>query len=236
MKKIILLFLLVSSLAHAHELDSYTCAPKLRDIYQGWKATGEWEKQITKGPKDYFFKSPTQVIGEWVLIKKVPEGSVISRISQKGRTEILLKGKNCQKEIKNYAGSKVATESVDDEKIRKFVEGNKKGVIYVWSPRMVLSEKGIAEIKKASKELKLPLLVLMEKKVSDQEAKNLSKKYGVEFTQRVDSLEFNLRNVDQHYPAVMVFKNAKISPEVKYGYEKSPGYQSDLTGMLKRSK
>ncbi len=123
-----------------------------------------------------------------------------------------MKSPECSKVINSYPHSAPAKNLKTDVDLEKFVDANKKGVIYVWSKRMGLSERGIADIKKASGKLKLPVLILEDKEI--------------------DSMEFKMRDVGNHYPAIMVFKDSKIIPGVKHGYEKSDLYQSDITRML----
>lgn len=209
----VLLFLFLISAAHsAPDVDQLPCAQKVKEQLSEWKATNEWIKHHIGGLKDQFFASPTNVFGEWILLRKVAAGVVVAKTGQHGRIEALIKTGGCTKEVKSYPHSIPEKNLKSDKDIKKFVETHKTGVIYVWSPQMGLSEKGKGQISKASKKLKLPLLIL-----EDSE---------------VDSLEFKMRNVDQHYPAVLVFKDSKIVSGVKHGYEKSDRYQSDITRML----
>ena len=98
---------------------------------------------------------------------------------------------------------------------------------------MGLSEKGLKEIKLATKAMKLPVLLLMDKEVSDKELAGLNKKMGKDVTRRIDSFDFKMRNVSMHFPALIVFKDGKILSGVKYGYENAEGYQRDLRNKLR---
>lgn len=211
MKALVLLFLMGAAYA-APDVDQLPCAPKVKEQLSEWKASKEWIRHHIGGLKDQFFASPTQIIGEWVLLRKVPSGVVVAKTSQQGRIEALIKTAGCSKEVKTYPHSMPDKKKKTDKELRDFITSHKTGVIYVWSPQMGLSEKGKGQITQASKKLKLPLLIL-----EDSE---------------VDSLEFKMRNVDQHYPAVLVFKDSKIVSGVKHGYEKSDRYQSDISRML----
>lgn len=227
-----LAFLFFISSAMAAPLDEVPCSSGLKVLFQEWKARDEWSKELMGGPENYFYASPTDVIGEWVVFKKIPEGAVISKVNETGRIEAVFKGKKCEKEVKTYTHDKPGPGLVHDDEIREFVTTNKKGVIYVWSPRMGLSQKSIAAIQRATKKLKLPLLVLLDKEVSGSELMKLQKELGPEVTRRVDSMEFKMRRVGQHFPATLVFKDAKILTGVKYGYEKSDRFELELNRML----
>ncbi len=228
-----LLSILVSSLTAWASLPSqFPCAGEAEKISKSWASLDEWNKQLQNGLKDHFYASPTAKVGEWVLIKNVSEGVVLSKADQQGRLEVSLKGRGCTKETTLYPHSPAKT-AVTDVEIRRFVEKNSQGLIYVWSPRMPLSQEGIKEIQSAAKQLKLPLLVLMEKDISPTEKEKLSKKLGPLVVTDVDSFEFKMRNVSQHYPAIISFKNKKILSGVKYGHEKADRYQLELAPFFK---
>lgn len=233
MKYFLLFF--ITTLVHADPIDSFPCAKDIRSLATEWKATNQWTQEMQGGLASHFYQTPTDKVGEWVVAKKIPQGAVVSKIGQGGRIEVSFEGGNCKKVVKSYPHSAPKPGHKDDKDIDAFVTKNKEGAIYVWSPRMGLSQQGIMEIKKASENLKLPLLVLLDKEVSEVEHKKLKKALGNVVTERVDSLDFRMRNVGQHFPAIMVFKDSKILPGVKYGFEKSDGYKSDLVRMLGRS-
>lgn len=229
--KILFLFFIMSS-AHAALFDTFQCKKELDTLATEWHATGKWEQQYLDGLDNTFYSSPTDKVGEWVVTKQIVDGSAMSKISQSGRIEVSFKGKKCEKDSKAYPHPAPPAHLKTDKDIESFVTEKKEGVIYIWSPRMVLSQKGIAEIKKASANLKLPVLVLLDKDVSGKELKKLRKALGPVDTAQIDSFEFRMRNVGQHFPAVLVFKDSKFLPGIKYGYEKSDRYQSDVTNML----
>jgi hypothetical protein len=234
--KVLLLFLLVSS-AHASPLfDTFLCKKELEKLASQWHATGNWEQQYLEGLDNTFYSSTTDKIGEWVVTKQILDGSAMSKISQSGRIEVSFKGKKCEKDEKAYPHQMPSPNLLNDKDIESFVTKNKEGVIYIWSPRMILSQNGIEEIKKAGTNLKLPVLVLLDKEITGKELKKLRKKLGPVDTARIDSFEFRMRNVGQHFPAILVFKDSKILPGIKYGHEKSDRYQSDLANMLGRGK
>lgn len=227
-----LLLLFIVGSAHAGLFDTFSCKKQLEALSKEWRATGNWEQQYLDGLDNTFYSSPTDKIGEWIVTKQVVDGSAISKISQSGRIEVAFKGKDCKREEKAYPHSASASHFKTDKDIAEFVEKNKKGVIYIWSPRMTLSQKGIPEIKKAASNLKVPVLVLLDKEVSKKELKKLQKALGRIDTAQVDSFEFRMRNVGQHFPAVLVFKDSKFISGVKYGFEKSDRFQSELTNLL----
>jgi hypothetical protein len=234
MKFLVFIFLIQS--AFAETVMSLPCSKQVMSLASEWNVTSEWSKEYQDGMEDSFFSSPTTTLGEWVVAKEIPTGTAISKVGQSGRIEVSFDKRGCKKLAKSYAHPAPLAGHITDKEIAAFVNKNKKGVIYVWSPRMGLSRSGISEIQKASAKLKLPLLILLDKKVSEKELLDLKKDLGPVVTERVDSLEFKMRNVGQHFPAIMVFNDSKIKSGIKYGYETSHLYQADLVQMLGISK
>lgn len=167
------------------------------------------------------------------MVQKIDQGTVLARADERGRIEVTYKTDKCMKEVKPYVNDKIPSKFFTDQDIGKYIRAKKTGVIYVWSPRMGLSEKGLKEIKLATKAMKLPVLLLMDKDVTDKEAEDFSKKIGKDATRRIDSFDFKMRNVTMHFPALIFFKDGKILSGVKYGHENAEGYQRDLRNKLR---
>ncbi len=206
------------------------CPDKVKTFLKDWKATGVWQEEREAGLGKAFYASPTNVIGEWVLVRRIPKGTVLSRSRDTGRIEVLLDEKKCSPEVKTFTHKR--TQGFSDKELSEFVLKNKTGVIYVWSPRMDLSVKGISEIRKAAQDKKLPLLILLDKDVTPAEKLKLEKSVGKDAVKTVDSFELRMRHAELHFPAILVFKNKKILSEVKYGYEKADRYKLDLDNFL----
>lgn len=221
---------LISFSAFAVELPPMACPEKVKSFLTEWKATLEWQEEQQGGLKNSFYASPTDTIGEWVLVRRIPQGTVLSRSKDSGRIEVLLDEKKCEPKVKTYPHAKTA--GFSDKDLSAFIQKNKTGIIYVWSPRMDLSVKGIKEIQAAAIEKKLPLLILVDKDISETERMKLEKSLGKDVTRTVDSFEFKMRQVQLHFPAVLVFKNQKILPGVKYGFEKALRYKLDIDRFL----
>lgn len=233
MKLTILLFILLTQFSFAQELEKFQCFPQFKSLLTEWKVTGDWTKEFKAGLGKSMLVSTTQTFGEWVLVQKIDQGTVLARADERGRLEVTFKTDKCVKQVKPYVNDKISSQFFTDKKIEKYIKSKKTGAIYIWSPRMGLSEKGLKEIQAASKAMKLPVLLLMDKDVSEKEHATLSKKIGKDLTRRLDSFDFKMRNTSMHFPALMVFKDGKILSGVKYGYENAEGYQRDLRNKLR---
>ncbi|MBA2403451.1 MAG: hypothetical protein H0V66_01660 [Bdellovibrionales bacterium] len=233
MKYSLFFMLLISQLGLAQDIQTLPCYAQFKDLLTEWKVTGDWTIEMKDGLTKSMLVSTTENFGEWALAQKIEQGTVLARADERGRLEVTFKTEKCVKEVKPYVNDKISAQYFSDKEIANFIKKNKTGAIYVWSPRMSLSQNGLKEIKSASKALKLPVLMLMDKDVSDKEQVSLSKKMGKDVTRRVDSFDFKMRNVSMHFPALIVFKEGKIVSGVKYGYEKAEDYQRDLRSKLR---
>lgn len=230
----LLLCLLFTLNAFGMDLPPMGCPEKVRSFLKEWKVLNQWQEEKQGGLKNSFFASPTSEIGEWVLARRTPKGTVISRARDSGRIEVFLDEKKCLPVTKSYPHGK--RKGFTDSELSKFITTHGTGVIYVWSPRMDLSVKGIQEIQKAAREKKLPLLVLMDKDTPEAERMKLEKTLGKEATRTVDSFELDMRHVQMHFPAVLMFKDKKILSGVKYGFEKAHRYKLDLDNFPRTGK
>lgn len=86
MKVLILLFFMTT--VEARSLDKLPCAKELKAQAQEWEI----------GKK----------AGEWIVVRELPQGSVISKTNSEGRMEVVFKTPACTKEAKFYPHPKLA--------------------------------------------------------------------------------------------------------------------------------
>ncbi len=226
--------ILCSALLHAAPYETWRCSAQLSQIAAEWKSRPQWEKHAIGTQGDFFWASETDEFGTWVVTRQTKEGEAIARLSQAGRIEIAFEGKTCERKVLGPFVEKLDGRFYNDLDLAKLLRANPKGALYVWSPRMGLAQAGIAEIRKAAKSLKIPVQVLLAKDVPPAEVEALRRQLGADAVRQVDSLEFKLRNVDQHFPALLVYRGGRILPGVKYGHETAARYQLDLERMLRQ--
>lgn len=230
MKYLVLSFLLLP-LAHASPLDKMTCSEVVRAQVKEWKARGEWERRSFEGD-DVYFSSPGEKVGEWILVKPIPDGTGLSKMTPEGRVEILLKRGKCRKKSTQYAQPKPMKDHVGDKDLQEFVDKNPKALIYVWSSSENKSRKGLDEIKKISDKIKVPLLVLMDKEVPKNEYAKYQEELGKDLTRRVDALEFQMRQIET-FPTTLVVKDGKILVKMITGYKEATVLEKNIEDMLK---
>lgn len=235
MKLLLCLGLVFSStLLGAAPYDGWRCSAQLGLVAREWRAQQKWEKHAIGVQGEAFWASETDQFGTWVVVRQSKQGEAIARLSQAGRLEIAYEGANCQRKVLGPFVEKLDGRFYTDLDLAKLVRAHPRGALYVWSPRMGLAQDGIAEIRRAAKSLNLPVQILLAKDVPRGEVEELRRLLGSDAVRQVDSLEFKLRNVDQHYPALLVYRDGRILPGVKYGHEKAARYQLDLERLLRQ--
>jgi hypothetical protein len=229
--KFLFLLLLTTPLSMASSLDNLSCHKAIKEQAKKWKARGEWVKHEL-GPKDAYYSSPTDMVGEWIVVKAITKGSGISRLTPQGREEVTFTGPSCRKESGRFAQPKPLPDHVGDKELQEFVSTNSRGLIYVWSVKNQDSFKGITEIQKSAEKLGLPLWVVLDKDVPQNEYQKYKEDLGEKFTKRVDAVEFNMRSLEA-FPTVMVFKDGKILLKMITGLKTSEEYQKEVSKQLK---
>lgn len=229
--KIIFLLLFTIPISLAAPLDNIACHKAIKDQAKIWKARGEWVKHEL-GPKDAYYSSPTDVVGEWIVAKTIPKGCGISRLTPQGREEITFTGTSCRKESSRFAQPKPLVHHVGDKELQEFVSSNSRGLVYVWSVKNQDSFKGISEIQKTAEKMGLPLWVVLDKDVPQNEYQKYKEDLGEKLTQRVDAVEFNMRSLET-FPTVIVFKDGKMLLKMITGFKTSEEYQKEVTKQLK---
>ena len=207
------------------------CRDELIATLQDWKVKGVWHPLPTVTINQPTYIAKTQTLGTWVEIQILPNDSVaatrITAHSQIGLTW----GDDSKKEIRKVANEihedscqpnlKNATREVfrkaknefSDKDLKNKIESNTSGgILYIWSPNMDYSIRGIAAIKQASQNLHLPVTYLLDSNADLESAKKIQKKLKLDPSVLVvnHSLELYLRGIENHFPSVQVYKSESM--------------------------
>lgn len=229
--KALLFFLLTFPSVHAVSLDKFYCSKAVKEEIHKWQAREEWTK-TELGPKDAYYASPAGAVGEWVIIKAIPRGTGLSKITPDGRTEVSFSGDKCRKETKKFAQPKALPDHISDKELQEFVVTHKQGLIYLWSVNEPVSQKAIPEVQKASSKLKLPLMILLDKDVTKGQYQKLKKELGEVVTKRADAIEFKMRSIES-FPTLLIFKNEKLLPRMIKGQKQADEIEKEIAQILK---
>jgi hypothetical protein len=108
-----------------------------------------------------------------------------------------------------------------DERLRDLVQQTSDGVIYVWSPGMPLSVKGLNEAKAAAESLGIAFTaVVADARVGELEVSGVDAKYQ----QTLNSFELVYRNATIHYPTAIFYHSGKLIGSAIPGYKTSSAY------------
>jgi hypothetical protein len=200
-----------------------SCQKPISRLLKTWGHKGKWLNK-TNG----LYISSTDQFGEWILFKKENKGITLTKANQSKHIKVHFSKHKCAQKMRVVLSPKKYYTAINDKSLKDLIAKD-KGIIYLWSPHMPLSYKGIFKIKKAAKKRGLKLHVFMDSSTHPAMASRYQRKY----TQTIDSFELKMRNAFIHFPAVLSFENGKIKPSIKYGYENQNGYEKDIRNIFK---
>lgn len=237
------------TLAHSRNLNSTPgfkellsqnpCASDISKQLESWESLLEWNERPLFDPLQptRSFLSPTRKIGFWTEVRFDAENRASAMLIQTEKTESIYWRENCQKEIKTTQKSiqpQNNPSGLSDQELNSFLEKNEKGIVFVWSPHMPCSVKGLHAIQKTAEVMQLPLLALLDPASNLAFAKKLARKEKFqESTLRpVRSLELILRGMTNYPPALQVFSQKAFRGPVFRGFQDNTNYQRFIESNL----
>ena len=199
------------------------CKPEIQKQIASWKGLNQWSHR-----NDDLYISPTLNFGNWLWLKDEKDSITLTKANQKTQLRVNFSKANCQKKMLLVPIQKIDTSLNGDEYLERLIQHG-KGIIYLWSPQMPLSQKGISEIKKVVIKHGFKLILIL-----DPNAKNLKPEQFSENSLRLDSFELKMRNAYMHFPSVLGFENGNIKDFIKYGYETSEGFELDVKKIFNK--
>ena len=237
--------ILLSIKAPAAELavDPYVCPIETKEILSRWKVgvDSDWVKQPAND-FEHSYKTHASKLGEWVTISTPNEHATqVEHFLGNGKREkVTLTEKKCsdqqwvvQEPRDTKSEEKYSSVEFTDADLEKILNKNKNGVIYIWSPNMSLSQRGVHEIQKAAKKVNLPVTYMMDPVADETFAKEFIKeqKLPEPAMKRVNSRELAGYGATIHYPALIVYRNGKICKTVQRGYRDQEAYRKIIDGI-----
>ncbi len=218
------------------------CAQQLYQMLEEWEAPTGWSKHPSTLPGHVILTSPTVVTGVWLEMLFDSEHTTLRRVSPSDTTTVTWAPKNdcvTQMSVKSlkpkpHAASNGFTDDELDRILKKSGKNKSAGLIYVWSPHMYLSIRGLEEARALGKKLKIPVTVLLDPRANTNTAKKELRRNHVkeEHTRRLASIELDRRMQSSHYPTYFFYRNGKII-QVRPGYEEIPRLEALLRkGLL----
>lgn len=115
-----------------------------------------------------------------------------------------------------------------DDDLFDLLKEYKWGVIYVWSPLMPLSIKGLPELEKSLRKYGGHLTVVLDPNPKLDVSRNQLRKSGISSDQarRVASAELLNRQITLHYPVAILYENGYLSNRTYMGYKSAEALES----------
>lgn len=203
---------------------SFACKKQVEAKLQKFfpKDQPQWRKVLGPAYDVTAFRSPTENVGEWIEMHVPDKGTPdFTFVSAKANVYHSWNAKNCKaKEVKEKGFTFFTPEKnpqgelFTDKSLANLLAGNKKGLIYIWSPRMVYSVTEFRNFRDVAKKKGWEFIALLDPQVSDSDAKAAASKYQLEYQgRRLASVDLYMREGLLHYPSVYVYNNGKLHPD-----------------------
>ncbi len=213
----------IFTLSESEIISNLRCFKKVSETLKDWKFTGEWSKHLSHAENNgVILNSPTFEFGAWVSLNIV-NSEVSMELVKPMAVKRITFTKTCdeQTEVQFPKPTYSLKNRFTDEALKKFMDENPKGLIYVWSANMPWSVEGMKQIREAARDLKVPVKIVMSPMSDAKLTADLlaQKKIIKEDTEMHASLEFVMRGMTIHDPSVLAFKNGHLSRWARPGRE-----------------
>jgi hypothetical protein len=190
------------------------CGPSLASYESAWRGTGDWRRVAPI--RDEQEVSPTDSIGVWLERSRGENGDAELRRVSAGETHVARAGgASCDVRVARVTRSFVSTEhSFTDETLRALVRDHAAGAIYVWSPGMPLSIRGLDEARAAAESLGIAFTAVVADAAPDQRSQDPT----------LASLELVYRNANIHYPSITFYRRGKVLGAAIPGFKSRETY------------
>jgi hypothetical protein len=206
-----------------------------------------WKKELSLNPAVELYKAPTQEVGTWILLSHYTSEYVsITRVTPATSLTFLYNvNRQCLPRVEleqvPEGQDKVPPQFFTDQNLKEILEESRKqgtsGFVYVWSPKMALSIRGVAELRKAAKEMKLKAVFLADPLSPEAEVKTMAMNYGIDLPSqhRLGSSELMQRGALIHFPTLLLFSKGVLLPKILPGYVGDQKYREYIFESLKES-
>ena len=252
MRHIVLLFALLASIesfGSDDDLKETSCVDvSNKYLDQTWHSSHQWREVFEPDQLVKTFRSKTSTWGVWVEKSEI-NGQIfrMSKLTNTSQYEVIIESQTCAPKITEKSiygsdqvpkGPKMApANALTDDVLAKVLAQTKQGVIYLWSPHMMISILGLIEATAAAKELKLKIIPLLSKNSNLDAALLAIKTYNLapEAMLQEKSFELTMRNIDQHFPSFVVFKMGEILNNPYRGFEDKKTYSLIFKSYLTKN-
>lgn len=223
------------------------CQRQVQDLLNGWGADPSvaWKALPTADGSGQVFRKPGRKLGDWVTLYQAgPDRIRVFVEGEEGRYGTDFSSRDCEGEAVAQVLVKPKSEPSSkfkwftDKDLEKLLEDKKNGLIYVWSPHMTLSVRGISEIAMAAQDLGLPVDLVMDAMADDGLAHETLKKNRVPASdgalKRLRSRALIGMNANLHYPTLILYKDKKVCGTLQRGHRSREIWRQIAESILSR--
>jgi hypothetical protein len=207
-----------SASVHTH---AARCMPVFASIEQAWGSTNEWRRLAPiPVPRE---ATPTRTTGVWLERWQLENGkSEIRRVSATETKVAAFDEARClpiMTAFRRTFAKDSLHDAFTDASLDSLMHANTRGMIYVWSPRMPLSIKGLTEARAAADSLGIAFTALVAAPLEEDRTHVDASVVRAGDWRRMQSLELFYRNATVHYPAALYYQNGRVIDGVYAGYK-----------------
>ena len=212
------------------------CSPQIEKILAkfDFAADAKWKQADASSYANKAYKMESKKIGHWVVFETNKDGIDLVTYESSVKNFFKFKNKDCKITEENVSEFKMFDEKIDkkakpftDSDLVKLIGQNKKGVIYIWSPRMVYSVNHSEDYFQLAQKNKFEFTSLLAHDVSFNEANEALKSKKQNFSGRkLASVDLYLRDATLHYPTFLVYNNGQIHSKRIVGINTPEDFQS----------
>lgn len=200
------------------------CPEALKDLLSGWKASDDWSVRPGDIDGGKAHMAPTDAVGTWVRISIYPDHSVeATRFTPKQTDLVTWKRADCRASAKIVPRKPVTgSRWYTDSRLAADLAAAKQGaLIYLWTPQMPLSVRGLTEASRIAARMKLAFIPVLDGSFPQSELSSLKADRQLSRPYRIDAtIELGARQMRLHFPSTLVYSRGRFSPVY-------PGYWDD---------
>lgn len=203
-----------------------------------------WKKNADLNFDTQVFRSPAEV-GEWYELRLTEKKAPQLHFYSLEKTAEFNWNKSCKMKEKKGPGfafsntPAVPGETFSDSDLKQLLEVKGKGLIYIWSPRMVYSVTEFARFRALAEKKKMEFIPILDHNADVAEAKAALEKAGaikvrsasvdrepssVNFYRKLNSVELYMRNANLHFPTMYIYNEGKLNPHRLTGVLTDEGF------------
>lgn len=211
------------------------CPHKLKTQLAEWGVNGAvFETPISQG-RGALYRLPTTEIGRWVLVSISKDRLRVSRVSDAGMDQVQWDDQCNLAITPTLVGFESTGPGFTDDDLKTLLAQHEMGVVYMWSPHMLLSVDGVNEVRDICDELGVSYTALLDPAADPDFAQRTGEHLNLppEALQKAVSREMIFRDMFTHAPSLLFYRQGEIVGAVVPGYRNPEHYRITIQDRLK---